>query len=36
MRWAERQGVSAKQELVETDEDTHTQNGREMEEGGDV
>ena len=23
MRWAERQGVSAKQEVVETDEDTH-------------
>jgi hypothetical protein len=36
LRWAERQGVSAKQEVVETDEDTHTQNGRQREEGGDV
>jgi hypothetical protein len=36
MRWAARQGVSAEQEVVETDKDTHRRNGRQREEGEDV
>ena len=36
MRLVERQGVSALQEVVETDADTHRRNGRQREEGEDV